>query len=158
MIVLIESRMSKDVPVIRWNFDLSFMERGEPALRKDAEDWVNESLKPVLDRIKPALMSYFGEDFGRSGDLTVIWPLQVGTALIRRTPFVVELCNVPFNQQKQVLFYLADALAERSGRFVGGAMDARGNGQYLAEQAALRLADRASDALERMVSRQHAAL
>jgi phage FluMu gp28-like protein len=136
--VLIESRRSKDVPVIRWNFDLSFMERGESALRKDAEDWINETLKPVLDRIKPHLMSYFGEDFGRSGDLTVIWPLQVDTGLMRRTPFVIELRNVPFDQQKQVLFYLADALAERSGRFVGGAMDARGNGQYLAEQAAVR--------------------
>jgi phage FluMu gp28-like protein len=55
---------------------------------------------------------------------------------------VVELRNVPFNQQKQVLFYLVDALAERSGRFVGGAMDARGNGQYLAEQAALRYGSR----------------
>ena len=136
--VLIESRMSKDVPVVRWNFDLSFMERGEAALRKDAEDWINEVLKPVLDRIEPGLMSYFGEDFGRSGDLTVIWPLQIEPGLMRRTPFVIELRNVPFDQQKQVLFCLADAIAERSGRLVAGAMDARGNGQYLAEQAALR--------------------
>jgi phage FluMu gp28-like protein len=134
--------MSREIPVIRWNFDLSFLERGEPALRKDAEDWINESLKPVLGHIKPGLMSYFGEDFGRSGDLTVIWALQVGTALMRRTPFVIELRNVPFNQQKQVLFYLVDALAERSGRFIGGAMDARGNGQYLAEQATLRYGSR----------------
>jgi phage FluMu gp28-like protein len=134
--------MSKDVPVIRWNFDLSFLERGETALHKDGEDWINYSLRPVLDRIKRGLMSYFGEDFGRSGDLTVIWPLQVGTGLMRRTPFVIELRNVPFNQQRQVLFYLVDALAERSGRFVGGAMDARGNGQYLAEQAALRYGSR----------------
>jgi phage FluMu gp28-like protein len=111
-------------------------------LHKDAEDWINDSLKPVLDRIKPDLMSYFGEDFGRSGDLTVIWPMQIGKTLIRRTPFVIELRNVPFNQQKQVLFYLVDALADRSGRFVGGAMDARGNGQYLAEQAALRYGSR----------------
>jgi len=139
---LIEARMSREIPVIRWNFDLSFMERGEPALRKDAEDWINDYLKPVLDRIKPELMSYFGEDFGRSGDLTVIWPVQVSSGLMRRTPFVIELRNVPFNQQKQVLFYLVDALADRSRRFVGGAMDARGNGQYLAEQAALRYGSR----------------
>ena len=140
---LIESSMSEEIPVIRWNVkENSFLERGEPALHKDAEDWINDSLKPVLDRIKPDLMSYFGEDFGRSGDLTVIWPMQIGKTLIRRTPFVIELRNVPFNQQKQVLFYLVDALADRSGRFVGGAMDARGNGQYLAEQAALRYGSR----------------
>src|SRR5260370_3650223 len=68
--------------------------------------------------------------------------MQLGKTLMRRTPFVIELRNVPFNQQKQVLFYLVDALADRSGRFVGGAMDARGNGQYLAEQAALRYGSR----------------
>jgi phage FluMu gp28-like protein len=139
---LIESRMSKDIPVLRWNFNLSFLERGESALLKDAADWINDSLKPVLNGIQPDLLSCFGEDFGRSGDLTVIWPMQIGKTLMRRTPFVVELRNVPFNQQKQVLFYLVDALAERSGRFIGGAMDARGNGQYLAEQAALRYGSR----------------
>lgn len=135
---LIEARMAQDIPVVRWDFKLTFLERGEPALRKDAEDWISQSLQPVLNRIKPGLMSCFGEDFGRSGDLTVIWPMQIGAALIRRTPFVVELRNVPFDQQKQVLFHLVDALADRSGRFIGGAMDARGNGQYLAETAAQR--------------------
>jgi phage FluMu gp28-like protein len=41
---------------------------------------------------------------------------------------------VPFRQQEQVLFYVADRLP----RFVAGAMDARGNGQYLAEIAMQR--------------------
>ena len=45
--VLIESRMSREIPVARWDFDLSFLERGEPALHKDAGDWINYSLKPV---------------------------------------------------------------------------------------------------------------
>ena len=52
----------------------------------------------------------------------------------RRTPFVVELRNIPFRQQEQILFYIADRLP----RFLGGAMDARGNGQYLAETARQR--------------------
>jgi phage FluMu gp28-like protein len=47
------------------------------------------------------------------------------------TPFIVELRNVPFEQQKQILFYILDRLP----RFRSGAMDARGNGQYLAEVA-----------------------
>jgi phage FluMu gp28-like protein len=38
---------------------------------------------------------------------------------------------VPFEQQKQILFYMLD----RMPRFRSGAMDARGNGQYLAEVA-----------------------
>jgi len=38
---------------------------------------------------------------------------------------------VPFQQQEQVAYYLLDRLP----RFMGGAFDARGNGQYLAERA-----------------------
>ena len=64
----------------------------------------------------------------------MIWPLQIAHDLTRRTPFVVELRNIPFRNQEQVLFYIADRLP----RFTTGAMDARGNGQYLAETAAQR--------------------
>ena len=136
--VLIESCMSKDIPVLRWQLPYSFLERGNAALYKDAEDWCEAYVKPVLTRLDPDLMSVFGEDFGRSGDLTVIWPLQLAQSLMRRTPFVVELSNVPFKQQEQILFYIVDKLP----RFISGAMDARGNGQYLAEQAALRYGSR----------------
>ncbi|MGA6973238.1 MAG: hypothetical protein WBY93_16520, partial [Candidatus Binatus sp.] len=58
--------------------------------------------------------------------------------LMRRTPFVVELRNIPFRNQEQVLFYIVDRLP----RFTTGAMDARGNGQYLAETAAQRYGSR----------------
>ena len=51
-----------------------------------------------------------------------------------RVPFAVELFDVPFKQQEQILFYILDRLP----RFAGGAMDARGNGQYLAETARQR--------------------
>jgi phage FluMu gp28-like protein len=76
----------------------------------------------------------FGEDFGRNGDLSVFWPLQIQSNLVRRTPFVVELRRVPFRQQEQILFYIVDRLP----RLIGGALDARGNGQYLAETARQR--------------------
>ncbi|HKV54786.1 MAG TPA: terminase family protein, partial [Candidatus Binataceae bacterium] len=135
---LIEARMSSEVPVVRWDFRHSAIERGNAALTKDAEDWIASALDPVLRRIDPQLMSCFGEDFGRSGDLTVIWPLQIGQGLKRCTPFVAELRNVPFKQQAQVLFHIAD----RMPRLIGAAMDARGNGQYLAEEAALRYGSR----------------
>ncbi len=138
---LIESRMREEIPVARFDMtamSMTFIERGQDALRRTAEDWCEEHLKPLLGRLNTGLMSCFGEDFGRSGDLTVIWTLQIGQGLMRRTPFVVELRNVPFKQQEQVLFYIADRLP----RFIAGAMDARGNGQYLAEQAALRYGSR----------------
>ncbi len=71
--------------------------------------------KSLLDGLKPDLMSAFGEDFGRSGDVAVIWPLQLGQGLMRRTPFVVELRNVPFKQQEQILEF---PLVAWRGRYV----------------------------------------
>jgi phage FluMu gp28-like protein len=131
---LIEACMKADIPVLRWHCHADALERGNAALVRDAEDWIATALAPAMARLDPALMSCFGEDFGRSGDLTVIWPLQLAPNLVRRSPFLVELRDVPFKQQAQVLFYIVDRLP----RFIGGAMDARGNGQYLAEEAALR--------------------
>jgi phage FluMu gp28-like protein len=132
--VLIEARMEADVPVIRWEMPTEFAERSEEVRRAETAAFLEDRLDTILDGLDPALMTCFGEDFGRLGDLTVIWPMQIARDLKRRTPFVVELRNIPFRQQEQILFYIADRLP----RFIGGAMDARGNGQYLAETARQR--------------------
>jgi phage FluMu gp28-like protein len=81
--------------------------------------------------LPPELLVSVGEDFGRVSDLTVIVPMAVGVDLVRRVPFMVELGNMPFEQQRQVLFYICDRLA----RFHVGALDKGGNGAYLAEVA-----------------------
>ncbi len=132
--VMVESRMREGVAVIRWETPAEFAERPEAARRAETEAFLEERVGPALEAMDPALATCFGEDFGRLGDLTVIWPLQIGADLVRRTPFVIELRNVPFRQQEQILFYVVD----RMPRFIGGAMDARGNGQYLAETARQR--------------------
>jgi phage FluMu gp28-like protein len=132
--VLIEARMEAGVPVIRWEMPAEFGERSEDVRRAEAAAFLEDHLQPILEALDPALATCFGEDFGRLGDLTVIWPLQIERDLKRRTPFVVELRNIPFRQQEQVLFYIVD----RMPRLLGGAMDARGNGQYLAETARQR--------------------
>jgi phage FluMu gp28-like protein len=132
--VLIEARMKAGIPILRWEMPAEFSGRPEPVRHSETQAWCEDNIAPVLAAMDPSLMSFFGEDFGRSGDLTVIWPLQIAPGLTRRTPFVVELRNIPFRNQEQVLFYIADRLP----RFTAGAMDARGNGQYLAETAAQR--------------------
>jgi len=135
---LIESRLKKDVPVLRWELETSFGSRPEYIRMKATDDWCEEHIKPQLGRLARDCYSFFGEDFGRSGDLTAIWPLQLAEKMVRRTRFIVELRNVPFRQQEQILFYLVDRLP----RFIAGAMDASGNGQYLAEQAYHRYGSR----------------
>jgi len=128
---LIEARMA-DAPVLRWQMPDSFAEWPEHLREAEARDWCEAHLKPLLETLNPQLLSAFGEDFGRVCDLTVIWPYQIAPDMRRLTPFVVELFNIPFEQQRQVLFYVVDRLP----RFYAGAMDATGNGAWLAEVAA----------------------
>jgi phage FluMu gp28-like protein len=128
---LIEACMTPKIPVVRYEQKASFAELPAHVRIAEVKDWCEEKLKPLLEKIDPRRVSYFGEDFGRLGDLTVITPLVEQQNASFRAPFVLELWNIPFEQQKQVLFYVVDRLPH----FSGGALDARGNGQYLAEVA-----------------------
>lgn len=134
---LIESRMI-DVPVIRYAGTPEFNAWPEHLREAEIRDWCDRELRPLLSALDPDEAHVFGEDFGRSADLTIIAPLAISATLRRRSPFLVELRNLPFRNQEQVLFYIADRLP----RLQAGALDARGNGQYLSEQAAYRYGSR----------------
>ena len=131
---LIESRMSADTPVLRWECKAGFELLPDHIRAAECRDWLEAHLAPLLAALPAEAISFNGEDFGRSGDLTVHVPLIQTQNLVRRVPFLVELRNVPFRQQEQIAFYLMDRLP----RFTGGAFDARGNGQFLAEVAMQR--------------------
>ncbi len=131
---LIESRMSADTPVLRWECKAGFELLPDHIRAAECRDWLEAHLAPLLAILPADAISFNGEDFGRTGDLTVHVPLIQTHNLVRRVPFVVELRNVPFRQQEQIAFYLIDRLP----RFTGGAFDARGNGQFLAEVAMQR--------------------
>ena len=45
--------------------------------------------------LNPNLRHVFGQDFARSGDVSVITPMAVEPELTRRVPFVLEMRNVP---------------------------------------------------------------
>lgn len=131
---LIESRMSADTPVLHWECKDGFELLADQIRAAECRDWLEGKMAPLLQALPTDVISFDGEDFGRSGDLSVHVPLLQHQNLVRRPPFIVELRNVPFRQQEQVAFYLLDRLP----RFMGGAFDARGNGQYLAEVAMQR--------------------
>jgi phage FluMu gp28-like protein len=103
---------------------------GAPAQRRD-EGLLDTHARPILATLDPTARSGFGMDFGRSGDLSVLLPYQIGQALRRHFPFALELSNCPFDQQREALYYIG----ERLPRLSAGKLDARGNGQYLAEKA-----------------------
>lgn len=127
----IEACMVEGIPVLRLAQPDAFSLLAAHLRQGEVQDWCEQQLLPHLLALDPQQDHFFGEDFARSGDLTAIWPLAQTKTLDLVTPFVVELRNVPFEQQKQILFYLVSRLP----RFRSGAMDARGNGQYLAEVA-----------------------
>lgn len=128
---LIEARMH-DAPVLRWQPPAKDFYLWPEHLRTaEMHDWLERHLLPLLLQLDPDLRSGFGMDFGRNGDLSVLLPFQTTRQLRRRFPFAVELGNCPFDQQRELLFYLGDRLP----RFFSGKLDARGNGQYLAEKA-----------------------
>jgi len=127
--VLLEAR-SVPVPVVRWTCDDAFVDLSDDMRELECGAWCKDTLEPLLTSLS-ASHSFVGEDFGRTGDLTALWPVLLEVDLTRNTPFVVELRNAPFREQEQILFYICDRLPQ----FSGAALDARGNGQYLAERA-----------------------
>lgn len=129
---LIEARMGPG-SVIRWKPPASDFAQWPSHLRTaEMKDWMARELHEPLRALQPTLVSGFGMDFGRLGDLSVFAPFQIEQSLRRKFSFLVELALCPFDQQREFVFHSADRLP----RFSKAALDARGNGHYLAEVTA----------------------
>ncbi|MHC1700296.1 MAG: hypothetical protein AB9900_04850 [Humidesulfovibrio sp.] len=130
--VWIEAAMREVRPVLRIALPDSFAALPEAQRKEWAQGWIELHLKPLLARLNPARPHVFGQDFARHRDFSVLAPLEIDQQLMRRAPFLIEMHNVPTRQQEQILWTLIPALP----RFSGGAMDASGSGQTLAEYTA----------------------
>ncbi len=105
----------------------------DPNRLHDIRKWCQDVLKPILDNL-PAQRTVFGQDFGRSGDLSVIQLRQKVSDAFWHTPLVVELRNMPFDCQQEIMFFILDNVP----LFFHAKFDARGNGQSHAEAALQR--------------------
>lgn len=134
--VLIEAAMVSDhsIRIYRYEAPQGFEEWTPEHREAEVRAWCEENLQPELARLSDRNRHTFGEDFARRGDLTVFTPLQIDPLLRKRVPFQVELRNLTYGAQEQIMFYICDRLP----RLTGLAFDATGNGGYLAEQAALK--------------------
>lgn len=128
---MIEACMTRDTNVLRYSCSDQFAQKSDQERHDLTADWLEENVAAILKALDDRLPHVYGFDFGRSGHLSVLTPLSVGRDLVMRAPFLLELRNVPFTQQEQILFFIVDRLP----RFMAGKHDARGNGQYLAERA-----------------------
>ena len=124
---LIDS-VKEDVPVFRFTESDAFTFESDWKRERKIKAWFKE-IRPVLQSTdNPVVM---GEDFARSGDLTVIWLDEIIAEGKTKTLCVIELRNIPFAQQWQMIKLIGNNLKN----FEGAAFDARGNGQMIAEYA-----------------------
>lgn len=127
---LIEACMV-DAPVIRLTKDDDWQTLPQDARTEELSDWCDATLAPLLSQLPHSLPHSFGWDFGRYSDRSVLAPCTLGQDLVRRVPFILEMLNVPHNDQWTVMQYIADRLP----CFYRAYLDAGGNGAWIAEQA-----------------------
>lgn len=127
--MLIEKCQEEGIPILRYTRPAEFVLDSDRL--KKTQDWIDENLKPVIDSMPTEQRTVFGQDFGRSGDLSITWPLQEVSPLLWRMPFMLEMRNIPFDCQFLVISYIGDNVP----LFHHAKFDARGNGQETAEKA-----------------------
>lgn len=136
--VQIEACTKQGIPFHCWTQADEFKNASDEVRKRTALEWCEKHLKPVLDKLNEDGKHVMGEDFARSGDATDIVIQEITQTLVRETKLLVELRNIPFDQQRDILYYICD----RVPNFIKGALDKTGNGAYLAEVAAQRYGER----------------
>lgn len=119
-----------DVPVVTLSLDDDFFPKPNHEKERYILDWCVETLKPILDKLDKELSYYFGFDCGRTTDLSVYAPLCISKNTARKSPLILEMRNVPFTNQEQILYYITDRLPN----FRVGMLDGTGLGAMLAEK------------------------
>ncbi|WP_054310017.1 hypothetical protein [Mesorhizobium sp. 1M-11] len=132
--VVIERVKDAAVPVVRLHLPDSFKGLDKDVREAVIRDFCRQKLQPILAGLDKQRAHCFGQDFARSGDVSAFKAYEIGQDTVRRCCLVLELRNVPYEAQRDILFYVGDRLP----RLSGGALDATGNGGYLAEVAAQR--------------------
>ena len=130
--IIIEACMTEVRPILRLALDNDFVLKGETYRISWCDEWIRIHLKPLCEALDPDRDHVFGSDYARYCDFAVTGPLSIEQDLTRRCPFLIEMHNVPTRQQEQIIWFMVDHLP----RFRGGAMDATGNGQTIAEYTA----------------------
>ncbi|EHT5011456.1 hypothetical protein KX957_002814, partial [Salmonella enterica] len=141
---LIELAMVRSVPILTFEAPEDFLSRAAWLRESEINAWCEEHLKPLLNALNEHSRYSFGEDFARRGDLTCFTLLEITEDLQKREAFRVELRNMPYQQQRQIMLYIL----ERVTRLIGAAFDATGNGDFLAEAALERFGPEMVDSVQ----------
>lgn len=128
--LLLEKCAQPGLPVVVYSKPAVFVT--DPDRLAVTQKWIDDVLAPLVRALPRHLRSVFGQDFGRSGDLsTIVIGQPEERSRAWRTPLRIELRNIPFDCQKWIVSWLLDNLP----LFHHAKFDARGNGQSHAEAA-----------------------
>ncbi|HRL98371.1 MAG TPA: hypothetical protein PLE22_02880 [Acidovorax sp.] len=118
--------------VLRLTLDEDFVLKSPEERTAWMADWIERYLDPALDRLDPRDRHVFSHDYARHRDFSSWGAMALTTGMRRRVPLVVEMHKVPYAQQRQLTWHAIGRLPRRCG----GAMDATGSGEPLAEETA----------------------
>lgn len=118
--------------VVRLALDDEFVHLPMHERKAWANDWIERNLDPVLKGLDPSMRHVFSQDYARHRDFSVWGGHALSLGLRRQTRVGIEMHKVPYAQQRQIVLHAIGRLPNRCG----GAMDATGPGQALAEEVA----------------------
>lgn len=118
--------------VLRLALDDDFVRLTPEERTSWAADWIQRYLDPALARLDPQLRHVFAHDYARHRDFSNWGAISVGVGLRRQLPLVLDMHKVPYAQQREITWHAIKHLPRRCG----GAMDATGSGEALAEETA----------------------
>ena len=134
----IERCMVQGRPLIRLALDDKFTEL--PSYEREIEitRWFYVNVAPYMEKLPANARHFLGCDFARSGDKTVFAPLTETESITYDNHLLLELHNVPFDEQAQLFFLLVGMLPNLTRI----CLDSAGNGSWLSEKAKMKLGSR----------------
>ncbi|MBU1352108.1 MAG: hypothetical protein KKB95_09470 [Gammaproteobacteria bacterium] len=118
--------------VLRLALDDDFVRESPEERTAWTADWIERYLEPALKRLDPHERHVFSQDYARHRDFSSWGTIALAAGMRRRLPLSIEMHKVPFAQQRQITWHCIERLPRRCG----GAMDATGSGEALAEETA----------------------
>ena len=120
--------------ILRLALDDDFVRRSPAERTSWVADWIQRYLDPALKLLDPHTRHVFSQDYARHRDFSSWGAIALTTGMRRQLPLAIDMHKVPFAQQRQIVWHAIDRLPRRCG----GAMDATGSGEALAEETADR--------------------
>lgn len=100
----------RDTCILHLQRDADWELRAPDDRRADTRAWCDTMLAPALFGLASDKRHYLGKDFARRVDLSAIAVLEQNMDFTLGTPVVVELRNVPDDEQEQISDYMLSAV------------------------------------------------